>query len=209
MANYLLQFDFEILYRPGLSNTEADCLSRNPVLDSEFGNNVPDILPTVNLLEISEIKKGQNKLLKNKYDTIKNGIILRKLRGKQRILLNEEHDNRLIKKIHLMYGHIGSKHISYTIKKYFYFPHMYKLISDYCMKYEVFIKNKSRKEKERGLMGYLGLATTPFEIMSLDTIGGFGEDCPQNDIFTYWWIILFATPTSTLRQTKLQARLLT
>ncbi|CAA9999208.1 unnamed protein product, partial [Nesidiocoris tenuis] len=32
LANELLQFDFEILYRPGTSNHEADCLSRNPVL---------------------------------------------------------------------------------------------------------------------------------------------------------------------------------
>jgi hypothetical protein len=34
MTHHLLQFDFEVKYQPGSLNSEADCLSRNPVLDS-------------------------------------------------------------------------------------------------------------------------------------------------------------------------------
>ncbi len=31
----LFQYDFEVIYKPGSSNIEADCLSRNPVLEPE------------------------------------------------------------------------------------------------------------------------------------------------------------------------------
>ena len=32
IANFLLQYDFDVVYRPGSANAEADCLSRNPFL---------------------------------------------------------------------------------------------------------------------------------------------------------------------------------
>lgn len=35
-------------------------------------------------------------------------------------------------------------------------------------------KNKSRGQNKVGLMSHLGPATKPFEIVSIDTIGGFG-----------------------------------
>jgi hypothetical protein len=38
----------------------------------------------------------------------------------------------------------------------------------------VCIKNKSRGQKKFGLMSQLGPAKKPFEIVSIDTIGGFG-----------------------------------
>lgn len=56
LANELLQFDFEILYEPGPLNYEADCLSRNPVLESS--NDSFPILPTFNFLSLSEIRSN-------------------------------------------------------------------------------------------------------------------------------------------------------
>nr|XP_049699202.1 uncharacterized protein LOC126055186 [Helicoverpa armigera] len=43
-----------------------------------------------------------------------------------------------------------------------------------CDDCEICIKNKSRRKSKYGLMSHLGPATRPFEIVSIDTIGGFG-----------------------------------
>ena len=43
-----------------------------------------------------------------------------------------------------------------------------------CKTCEVCIKNKFRGQEKYGLMSVLGPASKPFEIMSIDTIGGFG-----------------------------------
>ena len=51
---------------------------------------------------------------------------------------------------------------------------MNSFIDDFCSRCEICIKNKTRKCRDFGEMGHLGPATEPFEIMSLDTVGGFG-----------------------------------
>lgn len=43
-----------------------------------------------------------------------------------------------------------------------------------CKNCEICIKNKSRGQEKLGLMSHLGPATKPYEIISIDTIGGFG-----------------------------------
>lgn len=175
LANYLLQYDFEIIYRPGSKNGEADCLSRNPVLDSSHGEDTPDLLPTVNLLQLSEIEASQKQLeIDIDRSSHIDGIIVRSKKGRNRILLDTEYGKLLIEKVHLRYGHIGTQHVYNIIRKYFTFDHMHSMIQRYCSACEICIKNKSRKPRDNGLLGYFGPAETPYHIMSLDTVGGFG-----------------------------------
>lgn len=47
-------------------------------------------------------------------------------------------------------------------------------IKKICKNCDICIKNKTRGQRKIGLMSYLGPATEPYEIMSIDTIGGFG-----------------------------------
>lgn len=49
-----------------------------------------------------------------------------------------------------------------------------KNITRICKDCETCIRNKSRGQGKFGWMSHLGPATKPFEIMSIDTIGGFG-----------------------------------
>lgn len=58
LTYYLSQYNFKIKYNPGNSNQEADCLSRNPVLESCENND--DFLKVVNLINLKDIKKDQN-----------------------------------------------------------------------------------------------------------------------------------------------------
>lgn len=99
ISNELLQYDFKILYRPGALNSEAHCLFRNPVLES-----VPDdssvINTIVNNISAQEIVDSQKNLIPNKRDEIKNSIIFRKIKGKEKIILSNKFGVELVKKVY-------------------------------------------------------------------------------------------------------------
>ncbi|XP_039952490.1 uncharacterized protein LOC120769518 [Bactrocera tryoni] len=80
----------------------------------------------------------------------------------------------LIKKIHNHYCHIGREQIKSKISPYFTFKNMTTHIKESCKKCTICIKNKTRGQEKFGLMSHLGPAEKPFEIVSIDTIGGFG-----------------------------------
>jgi len=60
------------------------------------------------------------------------------------------------------------------IKPFYTAKNITENIKQICDKCEVCIKNKSRRIPKYGLMSHLGPETRPFEIISIDTIGGFG-----------------------------------
>lgn len=174
LANELLQFDFDILYHPGSSNYEADCLSRNPVLNPTPETTMSEpILPSFNFLSLDRIKTLQKDVRNLSSDTIKHGVIFRSVRGKPRIILDLAAGKNLTNIIHSKFGHIGSKHVITIIGKHFTFPNMYNYITSFCKTCNVCIQNKSRRSRRSARLGLLGPATAPFQIMSLDTVGGF------------------------------------
>lgn len=174
LASELLQFDFEVLYRPGSENSEADCLSRNPVLDpSPDTPCIERIIPTLNFLNLGEIATLQNNVNRLESDVLRHGIIFRRIRGTYKIVLDYEAGKRLTHLVHMNYGHIGSKHILSIVSGLFTFPNMYKYVNKYCKLCDTCIRNKSRRPRRSGEMGFLGPATLPYQIMSLDTVGGF------------------------------------
>jgi hypothetical protein len=173
ISNYLLQYDFSIQYRPGKDNSEADALSRNPVLESDEGKDDYDPIQTVNTLTLEEIKEGQRGIESKANDKAKFGVITRKIRNKEKIVLNEEMGDKTIKIIHERFGHIGASQMIALITKQFHFRDMHRKIIKYCTSCEVCIKNKTRKGCDYGKLGHLGPASRPFGIMSLDTVGGF------------------------------------
>lgn len=173
MMNFLSQFDFNIVYNPGLNNGEADCLSRNPVLEANVETN-KNIIQMVNLLQFSEIIEDQKHISMKKDDIKRNNVIFRSFRGKDKIVLSNEGFAKLVDRIHNELGHIGKNSIIKTIAHLYHADNMYKIITDFTSACEICIKNKTRRGRNLGLLGHLGPATKPFEIMSLDTIGGFG-----------------------------------
>lgn len=172
ILNYISQFDFDIVYNPGIENLEADCLSRNPVLEPSKESDENSIIKTTNFLELEEIKMNQKNLqLDNKYK-IKNDIIYKTLNNKEKIWITENFGELLVKRVHEKQGHIGTKQLILMIGQKFYFKNMYKHIKLICRLCDVCIKNKTRFGCFKAPLSQLGPAKEPFEIVSLDTIGG-------------------------------------
>ena len=184
LANELLQFDFEVLYKPGSTNTEADCLSRNPVLPPSDNNSSEPILPTYFFLSNNDIATLQNNVKKSDIDFFKDGLVFRKSRFKSRILLDPSGGKNLCKLIHDRFGHIGTKHMISLITNDFTFADMYRIIRDFCASCEICLKNKSRRSTRSARLGILGPATKPFQIMSLDTVGGF-KNCNSSSSYLH------------------------
>lgn len=173
ILNYISQFNFEIVYNPGKDNVEADCLSRNPVLNPHENEDYNSVIKTSNVLSLHDIKEDQKSLrLDNKCIT-KNDVTYKVLNNREKIWITEDFGKSLIKKIHVDQGHIGNKQLILTFGKKFYFKNMYKHIRLICRSCETCIKNKSRIGCFKAPLSQLGPAKEPLEIVSLDTIGGF------------------------------------
>lgn len=177
LTYYLSQYDFQIKYSPGRYNIEADCLSRNPVL--EANENTDEQLKIINIITLEEILKDQvnNKQImpnkQNKFIT-KNNVYYKKVKKKEKIILSEQFSMQLMKNVHTDLGHIGIQQMQRMISKWYTAKNMTRNIKRTCENCIICIKNKSRGQSKYGLMSHLGPATKPFEICSIDTIGGFG-----------------------------------
>lgn len=177
LTYYLSQFEIKIKYKPGKTNLEADCLSRNPVLEAE--KNYEEELKFINMIKLSEIQIDQSQnqdVQKNKKKLIKDKEIYYKRRKKnKKIIISEELSLKLIKEVHENLSHIGTKQMQMKINPVYTAKNLTKNIRKQCKNCEICIKNKSRGQEKLGLMSHLGPATKPYEIISVDTIGGFGS----------------------------------
>ena len=172
----LSQYDFQIQYRPGKDNIEADALSRNPVLEDFTHENHLNI---INLIQKEELKTAQKEEMDvNMNHTLPHlrtvdGILVRKKGLFRRYYVPTSLRTKVVEKFHEKFGHIGIKKTLFMISKSYFWPNMtneVKLFIDTC---EICQKNKVRKGKEYGTLSITGPANNPFEIISIDTLCGF------------------------------------
>lgn len=212
LTYYLSQYDFKIKYAPGKENLEADCLSRNPVLSEN--ENEDEQLKVVNSITLKEILTDQTKnkeIQKNKKRFIKkDDVYYKRVRKKEKIILAEELALKLMKDVHNKLCHISIKQMQKKISSIYTSTNLTQNIRRICRNCEVCIKNKSSSRDKLGLMSHLGPATKPFEIVSIDTIGGLGSSRSTKkylhllvDHFTRFAFILTSKTQSTKDFVKL------
>ena len=137
LAQELLQFDFDISYRSGTLNSEADCLSRNPVPEPVSPEDEEPTLPSINMITLEEIGTAQQSITPLPSNKEKAGVILRNIRGKKQILINPGLGKHLVSLVHERFGHVGPKHLSLILKKKFHFNNMTAHIRDHCKRCDV------------------------------------------------------------------------
>lgn len=177
LTYYLSQYDFKIKYAPGKENVEADCLSRNPVLDAS--EDTDEQLKIVNLIKLNDIITDQenNEFIKNNKTKLisRHNVYYKKIKKREKIILSECFSKKLIKDVHESMYHLGIKQMQNKVSSLYTAKNLTKNIKKHCKNCEVCIKNKTRGQDKYGLMSHLGPATKPLEIVSIDTIGGFGS----------------------------------
>lgn len=117
ILNYISQFELDIIYNPGKKNLEADCLSRNLVLEDRDDNDEHLIVKIVNFVNVTDIVNDIKQLTLDINCDIKNDIIFKTLNKKKKIFVSEKFGIELIKAAHEKRGHVGVKQLTLTIRK--------------------------------------------------------------------------------------------
>ena len=131
--------------------------------------------------EILNDQKRHLEEFSNKTKTIvEDNILFSNFKNTKKIVVSDDLARNLINKVHAKMGHIGPKQMELALFPYFYNTNFKKLIKHFCHNCSVCIKNKSRIPYHFGSLSQLGPATEPFEIMSIDTVGGMtGNNSPK------------------------------
>ena len=190
MMFYFSQFNFTILHKRGKDNIMADLMSRYPVLE-RF--ECEDAIKIVNLIQLDQItddqKNNQTELIRAK-KTVRHGdLIYKQIRNRTRVFVSQQFGEMLIRLVHEQLGHIGSPQLAKTIRRHYYFRNLDQMVSDYCKSCTTCIENKSRRGRLIGLMSHLGPSTEPYQIMSIDSVGGFANNRSTKSTCTSWSII--------------------
>jgi len=171
----LSQYDFDIKYQSGKNNIEADTLSRNPITDS---NESKEYLKIVNLLTKDELINAQKECYPNfkelpKKCKVENDLIVRLKNNFRKVLVPEKLRFKLIDNFHINFGHLGTKKILQLISKCYIWPNITNDIKDYINSCSICQTNKIQRTKKFGSLSQIGPAKDPFDIISIDTVGGF------------------------------------
>lgn len=160
-------YDFDIKYKKGITNVEADMLTRNPIAYNITTS------PSEPLLDINEIIHFQN--LENITAPrcfTKDNVIVVKRQGLIKIVVPKALRVKLIEKVHEKFGHPGIASMLKIISPQYYWIKIITDVGNYVKHCETCQVNKKSHQKRYGFMQSLPLCEKPFELLSIDTVGG-------------------------------------
>lgn len=202
LVNYLSQFDFKIVYQRGKDNIEADALSRNAVLLETFESE--EKVQTANLIELQEILDDQRKNPNHGELVNESRVLVRTINGRRRIAISQQLGKEIAERVHKKFGHLGPSTIAEMIRELYYFKNFDQILENVYRNCIICAKMKSRTIRKAGFLDKFGPPKRPFEIMSLDSVGGFAGNKSVKkylhiliDHFTrYCWIIASKTQSA-------------
>lgn len=163
----LSMFEYEIVYTKGSLNFEADMLSRIPVVHHTQHHKT-------HLLDLNEIKTQQqhDNLCGNKYQNINDVIVIKK-KNLHKIVIPFSLRRKLLHEAHSQFGHPGIQKMINLITPHYYWPYINEDIAKFVKHCHTCQMNKKPRQKRFGLLQTVPQPEKPFELISLDTVGGF------------------------------------
>lgn len=149
------EYNFDIIHCKGKDNVVADILSRYPedLLEQEcsddyheyyihsisvkLSSDIAKTLKNIGNIQrhddkmriiMNEIEKGPQDKLQAHYQVV-NGKLYRKCKNQWKLYIPDGIKNEIIKEVHVLYGHVGSKKLYHTLKEHFTMDSMYKAIN--------------------------------------------------------------------------------
>lgn len=177
---FLAEFDFEWIHRPGKENAVADSLSRKQVgeyvaaissVTSDFrkqirseSQNDPTCLTLKKRVEEGTVRRYW---LSGGLLFTKGGRACVPGNGKlRRKLLRETHDPQWA-------GHPGVERMRALLPRRYFWPKVFNDIEAYVKSCLVCLQDKVERKKEAGLLQPLPIPDRPWQSVSMDFIGGF------------------------------------
>ncbi|UYV79687.1 hypothetical protein LAZ67_18000272, partial [Cordylochernes scorpioides] len=179
----LQEYDINIVYKSGRKHKDADCLSRSPLADTaEIEGHITSIQYIAeeqskdpHLVGIRE--KLANENLKG-YQMI-GGVLYKKNydpEGKPWLLVvPKQMRHEILKDVHdtPMAGHLGFAKTYDRVRKRFYWPGLYRTVSQYIAHCKECQRRKGVPQKPPGLLVPIPPTTSPFQKIGIDYLGRF------------------------------------
>ncbi|UYV66538.1 hypothetical protein LAZ67_4002004, partial [Cordylochernes scorpioides] len=179
----LQEYDINIVYKSGRKHKDADCLSRSPLADTaEIEGHITSIQDIAeeqskdpHLVGIREKLANENLkgyqmiggvLYKKNYDPEGKPWLLVFLKQMRHEILKDVHDTP-------MAGHLGFAKTYDRVRKRFYWPGLYRTVSQYIAHCKECQRRKGVPQKPPGLLVPIPPTTSPFQKIGIDYLGRF------------------------------------
>ena len=173
-------YRFDIIYRKGSLNEEADCLSRAPIdkycqLEEEETRNFINYLSI--LLNKDELVREQRSLILRESPNLEviNEIFTEKKFENNKILVPEILHRTLMSRVHDEFIHPGIDQTLMILRPNYKFVdgNVKELVENFVQNCTVCIQNKTRYDRALGFLAKIGPAKETFDFISIDTASGF------------------------------------
>ncbi|QRW20813.1 Retrotransposable element Tf2 protein [Rhizoctonia solani] len=193
-ANFLVDYNFQINYRPGAQNKKADILSRRYDLVPLEGGVENQVLlkPELFVSAITPDQEINDLIGKAIYEDNRLKEILHKLQGKEKVLDWELREgllwfqgkifvpkddtirNLILESRHdaLAAGHPGQARTLELVSRNYYWPSLKKFVNSYVSHCETCIRSKPTNQLPTGLLKPLHIPERPWEDIAYDMIVG-------------------------------------